>query len=185
MRARGCEELTANLEMSLDRSDAAQLEDVPLPDSFDIRPMRSSAETRVLTRTQNTVFEKHWGFSKNTPEEIQAKLDLPESGPEHVLFVESEEGDIAAYVWTALEWEDHHTIGRIWMTGVMPEFRKSGLGRCVVTAGIKHVLSQGASRVSLEVVEHNTAAVRIYEQAGFKPTGRVAWHELKLKKSGE
>jgi mycothiol synthase len=97
-----------------------------------------------------------------------------------VLFIDSPDGETAAYVWTALEWDGQSTSGRIWMTGVMPEFRKAGLGRAVVNAGIKHLLAEGASSISLEVVEHNTAAVRIYRQLGFKQTGRVAWYDLEL-----
>ena len=142
--------------------------------------MRSSAETLLLTRLQNSIFSDHWGFSKNSPEEIQARLGLPISGPEHVLFVESSDGSVAGYVWTALEWVDKHTSGRIWMTGVMPEYRNLGIGRSIVNAGIKHLLAEGATDVNLEVVEHNAGAVRIYTQMGFTRTGRVAWYELRL-----
>lgn len=177
---RGFTEVTASLELKLDRAQAASMVDYPLPEGFSVRPMRSSRETLLLTRVQNTVFADHWGFSKNTPEEIQAKLDLPATDPVHVLFIDSPEGDVAAYVWTALEWADHSTCGRIWMTGVMPKYRKSGLGKAIVSAGIKHLLAEGANSVTLEVVEHNTAAIRIYKRAGFKQSGRVAWYDLEL-----
>ena len=178
---RGFVEVTSNLELELSRSDAARLTEQPLPQGFSFRKMRSSAETLLLTRIQNAVFEGHWGFSSNTPEEVQARLDLPASGSEHVLFVENAEGDVAAYIWTALEWHDEHTSGRIWMTGVMPQFRGLGIGRAIVHAGIKHLLAEGAADVRLEVVGHNAAAVRIYENVGFKTTGRVDWYELKLR----
>lgn len=180
LKERGFKRVTASLELTLDRADAAGLTDFPLPDGFSIRTMRSSAETLLLTRMQNTIFSKHWGFSKNTPEEIQARLDLPESGPEHVLFVESPDGSIAAYIWTALEWRDQHTGGKIWMTGVMPEFRRSGIGSSIVSAGVRHLLAEGVAQVHLEAVAHNAAAVRIYTQMGFKEAGRVEWYELEL-----
>ncbi len=172
--------VTANLELTLDRKDAGRVTDVALPVGFQVRSMRSSAETLLLTRVQNTVFSDHWGFSKNSPEEIQSKLDQSVSGPEHVLFIESPDGDIAAYVWTALEWDGSHTCGKIWMTGVMPEFRSMGLGRSVVNAGIKHLFANGAADIHLEVLEDNAAAVQIYGRMGFSETGQTDWYEKKL-----
>lgn len=180
LRERGFKEVTANLELILDRDIATGLPEASLPDGYSIRPMRSSAETLLLTRLQNTIFCEHWGYSKNSPEELQARLDLPVTGPEHVLFVESPDGSVAAYIWTALEQGDAYICGRIWMTGVMPEFRRSGIGRSIVSAGIRHLLDKGAADVHLEAVEHNAGAVRIYTQMGFRQTGRVAWYELKM-----
>ena len=97
-----------------------------------------------------------------------------------MLFVEAPDGTVGAYIWTALEWDDQHTGGRIWMTGVMPEFRRSGIGRSIVNAGIKHLFAEGAADIHLEVVEHNAGAIRIYTQMGFTQSGRVAWYELEL-----
>jgi mycothiol synthase len=181
VKNRGFIKVTSNLELELSRSDAARFREQSLPQGFSFRKMRSSAETLLLTRIQNAVFEGHWGFSSNTPEEIQARLDLPSSGPEHVLFVESAEGDVAAYIWIAVEWHDAQTSGRIWMTGVMPQFRGMGIGKAIVHAGIKHLIAEGAACVRLEVVRHNATAVRIYENVGFKTTGRVDWYELKIR----
>ena len=177
---RGAERIQANLELKLDRRDASNIMDVELAEGFSIRPMRSSVEVLRLTQLQNSVFAKHWGFSQNSPEEIQSKLDLPVTGPEHVLFCESPEGDLAGYVWTAVEWRDEATVGKIWMTGIAPQFRKSGLGNAIVTAGVKHLLAQGAAVLELEVLENNPAAVRIYEGLGFVTTGRTDWYELKV-----
>lgn len=180
LRNRSYRHVTANLELTLDREQATEITDVELPEGFLLRPMRSSAEILLLTRVQNAVFEGHWGFSQNSPEEVQAKLDLPSSGPEHVLFLESPEGDVAGYVWTALEWDGSHTCGNIWMTGVLPEFRAQGLGTAVVNAGLKHLLANGAADIHLEVIEDNTAAVQIYTAMGFRETGRTDWLEKRL-----
>ncbi len=176
----GFKVVTANLELTLHRNDAAGVTDVPVTAGFSFRPMRSSAETLLLTQVQNRVFEDHWGYSKNGPSEIQSRLDLPSTGPEHVLFIEAPEGGIAGYVWTALEWHRDHTCGKIWMTGVMPEFRGKGLGSALVHAGIKHLLAEGAADVHLEVVENNAAAVRIYERLGFKKYGKTTWYEKRI-----
>lgn len=176
----GFQQIADNLELSLGREDAGQINDSPLAEGFSFRPMRSVAEGLLLTQIQNRVFENHWGFSKNSPEEILAKLELPITGPEHVLFVESPEGDIAGYIWMALEWHHDHTCGKIWMTGVLPEFRGLGLGRALVTAGVKHLLAEGAADIHLEVVEDNSPAVNIYKALGFKAYGRTSWYEKRV-----
>lgn len=180
LMAAGFKEVTGNLELTLDRQDARQIDDVAPEEGFLIRPMRSVAEGLLLTQIQNRVFENHWGFSRNTLEEIMARLELPITGPEHVLFAESAEGDIAGYIWTALEWHQDHTCGKIWMTGVVPEFRSLGLGKALLNAGVKHLLAQGAADVHLEVVEDNSPAVSIYEGMGFKRHSRTGWYEKKL-----
>lgn len=176
----GYREVAANLQLVLGREDANRVVDTSVPDGFSIRPMRSIAEALLLTQIQNRVFEEHWGFSKNTPEEIQARLELPVTGPEHALFIESPEGDIAGYVWTALEWSHGHTCGKVWMTGVVPEYRSLGLGKALVNAGVKHLLSEGAADVHLEVVEDNSPAVSIYEGMGFKKNGKTIWYEKRV-----
>lgn len=180
LKRQGFKPVTANLELTLERQEATNVTDSPLPDGFSLRQMRSSTETLLLTQVQNAVFEGHWGFSKNAPDEIQARLDLPITGPAHVLFVESPQGDVAGYIWTALEWFEGHTTGKIWMTGVMPAFRKAGIGRALVNAGIKHLFASGAADVQLEVIEDNTAAVHIYTQMGFERSGRTEWYEKRV-----
>ena len=180
LKKRGYRQVNANLELALKREHASGIVDIQLPNGFSLRPMRSSTELLLLTRVQNTVFDGHWGFSQNSPQEIQAKLDLPSTGPEHVLFLESREGDIAGYIWTALVWDSGHTCGQIWMTGVMPEFRSKGLGTSVVNAGIKHLFANGAADIHLEVMENNAAAVQIYTGMGFAKTGRTDWLEKQL-----
>ncbi len=176
----GFTRVAANLELVLQREDAGGVPDPSLPEAMSVRKMRSTAEALLLTRVQNRVFEGHWGFSKNTPDEVLARLGLPSTGPEQVLFVETEEGDIAGYIWTALSWEHDHTCGKIWMTGVVPEFRSLGLGKALVSAGVKHLLSQGAADVHLEVVEGNAAAVSIYQGMGFKRHGQTDWYEKRV-----
>jgi mycothiol synthase len=177
---RGFHEVSAILNMVLTRSAAQSLKEELLPRGFTVRPMAPSGETQLLTRVQNAVFAGQKGFSANSLEEIEARLQLPGSGPENVLFVETPEGEVAAYAWTSLEWDGNRTCGRVLMTGVMPGQRQAGLGSAVVQTGIKHLLAAGASAIRLQAVEGNNPAMRIYTRMGFMPEGRVTWFELSL-----
>jgi ribosomal-protein-alanine N-acetyltransferase len=55
---------------------------------------------------------------------------------------------------------------------VLPEFRRHGLGRRLLSALIKQARLQGAERIFLEVRVSNLAAIRLYELAGFQQLGR-------------
>jgi ribosomal protein S18 acetylase RimI-like enzyme len=57
---------------------------------------------------------------------------------------------------------------------VDPRFRGAGVGRVLVDAVVAQARSAGKRRVVLEVVAHNTPASRLYERAGFVPTGRTS-----------
>lgn len=53
-----------------------------------------------------------------------------------------------------------------------------GLGRALVEALLAWADARGLVRVSLEVVETNTRAIRLYTQLGFREEGRLEAHRL-------
>ncbi len=176
----GFSSVASNLDLVLQRPDLAELTEPELPSGYAFRQMKSQTETLLLTRLQNRVFEEHWGFSRNTPEEVGARLAQSGTGPEHVLFLESSKGEVVGYVWTTFEWANDRTTGKISMTGLTPGVRGSGLGRSLIVAGVKHLLANGASEIALEVIAQNEAARRIYEAIGFREVGRTCWYEKRV-----
>ena len=65
-------------------------------------------------------------------------------------------------------WED----GEILTLGVRPAFRRCGIGSRLFASAVNGMVMQGANRVFLEVAETNTAAIALYEAAGFEVMGR-------------
>lgn len=57
---------------------------------------------------------------------------------------------------------------RIAAMGVKPEARRNGLARQLVSHAIREGKSAGCENLALEVITANTAAVRLYEAAGFE-----------------
>lgn len=55
---------------------------------------------------------------------------------------------------------------------VAPEARRRGLGRKLVSRFVYQAQLRGAERAFLEVAADNTAAIRLYESAGFTAAGR-------------
>src|SRR5215210_174237 len=66
---------------------------------------------------------------------------------------------------------------RIAAMAVAPEARGKGLGKRIMQGVIDEAAERGDRSVLLEVFEHNTPAVNLYEGLGFKPLRRlVGYH---------
>ena len=57
--------------------------------------------------------------------------------------------------------------------GVLPGYRRHGIGRRLLLAAIDKAWSKGMTRVDLETRADNDAAIALYEKVGFKREGRV------------
>jgi ribosomal protein S18 acetylase RimI-like enzyme len=97
--------------------------------------------------------------------------------PEHVdpfaSYVYSREtGPVAVILVARRGW-----TSRIAAMAVAPEVRGRGLGRRIMQDAIDEAVERGDRSVLLEVFEHNTPAVRLYEGLGFRPVRRlVGYH---------
>lgn len=88
--------------------------------------------------------------------------------------------DVAVYVLLEL---DGKVIGYcgLWILcdeahitniAIHPDFRGSGYGKLLLTASMKTACNRGATRMTLEVREHNTVAQAMYANFGFTMAGR-------------
>jgi ribosomal-protein-alanine N-acetyltransferase len=55
---------------------------------------------------------------------------------------------------------------------VAPEYRRLGIGRQLIRAGLQWAKDHQAATCWLEVEATNTAAIRAYDELGFDPVGR-------------
>ena len=163
-------------------------EDVPevsLPSEFSVRTLVAGQDEQTLTELQNIAFEENWGFSPNSVEQIEVRVENNRGGPEGIILITedviTESGKPAAYNWTMFYADDDTPSGVIAMTGVHPDFRGRGIGRAVVTVGIANLVERGASFVDLEVDADHAPARELYLNLGFRKVGRSVWYEKRFR----
>ena len=61
-------------------------------------------------------------------------------------------------------------IDSVW---VAPDGRRCGAGDALIAAAVACAAAAGFGRVVLDAGDHNMAAIRLYERAGFRATGRT------------
>jgi [ribosomal protein S18]-alanine N-acetyltransferase len=77
-------------------------------------------------------------------------------------------GQIIGYIGLWILYEQ----AQVTTLGVVREWRRKGVAKELLSHGIKHAFDNGVTTISLEVRISNSAAIRLYESAGFQIRGR-------------
>ncbi|MEK1886778.1 MAG: GNAT family N-acetyltransferase [Phyllobacterium sp.] len=93
--------------------------------------------------------------------------------PSKGLFVIEENAEPAA---TAIGVQDGALVGLFNIT-TAAKHRRTGLGRAIVRSALKWAEQHGAKKAWLQVEVANTAAIKLYEQLGFKEAYRYAYRQ--------
>jgi mycothiol synthase len=171
------------LELKLD------IYNIQLPDvkagELVIRGLEGGQEDR-LTLIQNRAFAGTWGFNPNTTAEILYRLNRSGCSPQDVVMAYWG-GRPVGYCWTriipAIDTANGSGQGQIHMLGVDPDYRRNGIGKIVLLAGLSYLKHRGVDTVQLTVDGENRPARLLYEAAGFKVRSTTRWYEKALKYS--
>jgi mycothiol synthase len=176
----GLEFIRYFVELRLDLNDA-QLPDVK-PGEYIIRAL-GHGEVDKLTEVQNKAFADSWGFNPNTRDEIVYRINSSGCSPENILMAFLGDRPVG-YCWTRKNVEDNPAPGEfkgnIHMLGVDPDFRRKGIGRNVLLAGLSYLSSNGVTVVELTADGEDLKALALYGSVGFEVYSRSEWYEKKL-----
>ncbi|GHE88722.1 N-acetyltransferase [Streptomyces spiralis] len=94
------------------------------------------------------------------------------SGPDEILVAELD-GAVVGYIRLGLATPlaSNAHVRQIRGLAVADEARGAGVGRALLRAAVAEARRQGARRLSLRVLGHNTAARKLYESEGFVVEG--------------
>jgi len=138
--------------------------DIKLPDGFHIRPLNGVSEVEAYVELHQAVFE-----SKNMTIEWRNRiLQRPEYISDLDLVAVDPNGQLAAFCicWLAKD-ANGALSGQIEPMGVHADFRKLGLGRGILSEGLRRLRAKGAQRIYVQTDNYRGAAFKLYESTGF------------------
>lgn len=91
-------------------------------------------------------------------------------------FIWEEDGQLAGAVMT-----QRHGTTDLWevgLVGVLPEFRRCGIARQLLTRSLEDLRKRGAGKASLGVIDKNVPAYSLYTSLGFEHYGGIVEFEI-------
>ena len=85
------------------------------------------------------------------------------------------DGCVAAFcnVW----YDAVSRTGQIEPVGTHPDFQRKGLGKAVMTAGMRFLQSKGMGATRICVIADNLPAIKLYESVGFRLVNKLLLHQ--------
>jgi mycothiol synthase len=144
-------------------------DDVPEPDwpaGISVRVFEPRDEQR-LHEANELAFAEDWDFRPQTFEQWRNDA-FGRDNADHSLSWLAEDGDeLAGYSLNAWHSSEDPEFGWVASLGVLPEYRRRGLGAALLQQSFREFRRRGATRVGLGVDSENvTGAVRLYERVG-------------------
>lgn len=114
-------------------------------------------------RVNAVAFREHPEQGQMTVDDLRQRMSQPWFDPAG-FFIAKRAGTMVGFHWTKVHDE---RLGEVYVVGVAPDARGSGLGKALTLTGLRHLRSLGLTTVMLYVDGDNTAAVGLYEALGF------------------
>ncbi len=163
------------------RSLLAPLDAPELSDGVRLRPFVVGADEAEFLRVNNAAFAWHpeqggWDLTQVKVREAEPWFDS-----DGFLLAVDADDRLLGFHWTkvhgggkhhhknhdANHGHPHEPIGEVYVLGIDPAARGTGLGRALTLAGLRHLRERGLRQVMLYVEADNDAAVQLYRRLGF------------------
>ncbi|MDI9628631.1 MAG: mycothiol synthase [Acidobacteriota bacterium] len=157
------------LIMTLDARRYPWADDLALPAGTTLDHFRP-ADLDRLVAVNASAFANHPEQGALTADDFRARMASEWFRDEDLLVARDATGRLVGYHWTKLTAPNGVTRGEVYVLGVDPDFAGRGAGRALLSAGIIHMRSLGATHIDLYVEQSNERVVAMYRTAGFEVT---------------
>jgi ribosomal protein S18 acetylase RimI-like enzyme len=138
-----------------------------LPAGFSVRSVAGESEVEALVVLHRAAF----GSEYMTVEQRLAMMHVPGYEQDLDLLAVAPDGELAAFCVCGFE----NGLAYTDPIGTHPKYRKLGLGKALVTAGLQALQARGAQEVKLGTSSQNLAMQRLAETLGFEVVSEKLW----------
>ncbi len=166
------------------RSLLAPLPAVEVPDGFTLRSFEVADDEHEWLDTNAVAFAHLPDQGSWQREDLRRRLAEPWFDADGFLVAEDRSGHMAGFHWTKVHGgahehvhadgtethshsHGHEPLGEVYVIGVRPEYRGTGLGRALLLAGLEHLRRAGLTQAMLYVDAATESAIHLYADLGF------------------
>lgn len=159
------------------RSLYASLPVAVMPEGVNLRSFVVGRDESELLAVNNAAFAGHPDQGNWQIADLEARIQESWFDANGFLIAEYD-NRIVGFHWTKVHGalqhshgnksvHTHKAMGEVYVLGVHPTWRGTGLGKALTVAGLRHLRSLGLDEAMLYVESDNAAALRLYESLGF------------------
>jgi mycothiol synthase len=145
------------------------LEPVPqVSNSFDISTFNPSLQKAEWLELNNKIFIKHPDQGNWVMADLENRMAESWFDPEG-FFIAMHDKKIIGFCWMKIhhDFVNQDPIGEIYVIGVDPENKKTGLGKALAITGLNYLTSKSLTQAMLYVDADNAPALAMYQGLGF------------------
>lgn len=137
-----------------------------LPEGVTVRTFRPGEDDAAWLALNAAAFAHHPEQGTLTQRDLDDRKSEPWFDPVG-FFLAERDGRLIGFHWTKVH--SAEGLGEVYVLGVSPEAQGGGLGKALTTMGLRYLADErGLPTAMLYVDADNTAAVRVYENLGFR-----------------
>ena len=148
------------------RSLFAQLPHGSCPPGVTIRTFQVGLDEDALLAANAQAFAQHPEQGQLSTRDLELRMSEPWFDSQGLLLAVRDDR-IVGFHWTKVHSGQTSDVGEIYVLGVVPDERGTGLGAYLAIRGLEHLRDRGLGTVMLYVDADNTAATRMYSSLGF------------------
>jgi ribosomal protein S18 acetylase RimI-like enzyme len=149
--------------------------DIPLPAGYALRPARGEAEIDALVALHRAAF----GTDQMTVDWRRAIMHAPQYVPELDLLAVAPDGQLAAFCVCGFD-DPKHQAGYTDPIGTHVRHQGKGLGKAMLSAGLRALQAAGAESAGLGTSSENIRMQKLAEALGFTLVSEKLWFSKEI-----